>query len=154
MHIHKTNIPQVSADCMEALRERLANYTPEEETDRRIAELRDLLKEISAVKDSMADIITGFTHAVADLQKKDIGARVHPDTLKALNEICTNFVVEVGKQLMAHRDRQLELQKEHEERIARMLERNKGVWVSDGWMKILIVCILLYTGISFIHSLL
>ena len=67
-----------------ALRERLANYTPEEETDRRIAELRDLLKEISAVKDSMADIITGFTHAVADLQKKDIGARVHPDTLKAL----------------------------------------------------------------------
>ena len=124
-----------------ALRERLANYTPEEETDRRIAELRDLLKEISAVKDSMADIITGFTHAVADLQKKDIGARVHPDT-------------EVGKQLMAHRDRQLELQKEHEERIARMLERNKGVWVSDGWMKILIVCILLYTGISFIHSLL
>ena len=52
------------------------------------------------------------------------------DTGKALNEICTNFVVEVGKQLMAHRDRQLELQKEHEERIARML-----------WMKILIVCI-------------
>ena len=94
---------------------------------------------VSAVKDSMADIITGFTHAVADLQKKDIGARVHPDTLKALNEICTNFVVEVGKQLMAHRDRQLELQKEHEERIARMLERNKGVWMSDGWMKILIV---------------
>ena len=27
---------------------------------------------------------------------------------------------------MAHCDRQLELQKEHEERIARMLERNKG----------------------------
>ena len=48
------------------------------------------------------------------------------DTGKALNEICTNFVVEVGKQLMDHRDRQLELQKEHEERIARMLERNKG----------------------------
>lgn len=63
---------------------------------------------------------------MADLQKKDIGTRVHPDTLKALNEVCTNFVVEVGKQLMAHRDRQLELQKEHEERIARMLERNKG----------------------------
>ena len=99
----------------------------------------NILEEISAVKDSMADIITGFTHAVADLQKKDIGARVHPDTLKALNEICTNFVVEVGKQLMAHRDRQLELQKKHEERIARMLKRNKGVWVSDGWMKILIV---------------
>ena len=54
---------------------------------------------------------------MADLQKKDIGARVHPDTLKAVNEICTNFVVEVGKQLMAHRDRQLELQKEHEERM-------------------------------------
>ena len=31
-----------------ALRERLANYTPEEEPDRRIAELRDLLKEQTA----------------------------------------------------------------------------------------------------------
>ena len=78
-----------------ALRERLANYTPEEETDRRIAELRDLLEEISAVKDSMADIITGFTHAVADLQKKDIGARVHPDTLKALNEILCQIMVHI-----------------------------------------------------------
>lgn len=68
------------------MRERLANYTPEEETDRRIAEQRDLPKEISAVKDSMADIITGFTHAVADLQKKDIGARVHPNTLKVQYE--------------------------------------------------------------------
>lgn len=66
-----------------ALRERLANYTPEDETDRRIAELHDLLKEISAVKDSMADIITGFTHAVADLQKKRhrrTGASRHPES--------------------------------------------------------------------------
>ena len=136
-----------------ALRERLANYTPEEETDRRIAELRDLLKEISAVKDSMADIVTNFTNAIADLQKKDIGARVHPDTLKALNEVCTNFVVEVGRQLMAHRDNQLKQQKEHEERIARMLKKSKGIWLSDRWVRNLFVCILFYNAffILYVH---
>ena len=30
--------------------------------------------------------------------------------------------------------KQLELQKEHEERIARMLERNEGIWLSNRWV--------------------
>ena len=137
-----------------ALRERLANYTPQEEqeqdtrelegllqeTNSRIEELRALVEEIHALTVGLIGIVTNLTNVTADMQKKrSIGAQVHPDTIKALNEVCTDFVVNVGKQLMAHRDRQLELQKEHEKRIVRMLERNRGVWLSDGWITILLI---------------
>ena len=85
------------------------------------------------------------------MQTKKIGAQVHPQTLKSLNNICTNFVVEVGRQLMAYRDKQLELQKDHEKRIDCMLEKSKGIWLSDKWVKILFVCFLLYNALVILY---
>ena len=144
-----------------ALRERLANYTPENELEQdkqeldgllqevnyQLIEFRNLIKEINALKEELHDIHDNLV----DVQTKNIGVRIHPDTMKALNEVCDDFVVEVGKQLMAHRDKQLELQKEHEARFTRMLKQNNGVWLSDRWTKILLVCFLLYFAISFIY---
>mgnify|MGYP000461743149 CR=1 FL=1 len=178
-----------------ALRERLANYTPEEEQrqDReelegllrevkeQTAEMRSLLKEIYAVKDELYDIhgslkhtavreraafrtqetakktadgiLAGFSKAMAELQEKTVGVRVHPDSMKALTEVCNDFVVELGKQLLRHRDKQLELQKAYEKRIARMLERSKGVWLSDRWMKVLTACLFIYIAVTLIYML-
>lgn len=85
------------------------------------------------------------------MQAKKISAQVHPQTLKSLNKICTNFVVEVGRQLMIHRDKQLESQKKHEKRIACMLEKSKGIWLSDKWVKALFIFFLLYTTIVIIY---
>lgn len=99
----------------------------------KIADLERATEALNAAIDRADSIITGFNNSVKELQSKKIGAQVHPQTLKSLNEICTNFVVEVGRQLMAHRDKQLKLQKEHEERIAHMLERNEGLWLSNRW---------------------
>ena len=144
-----------------ALRERLANYTPEDELEQdkqeleglfqevncQMVELRNLLGEINALKEELH----GIHGSLTDTQTKNIGVRIHPDTMKALNEVCNDFVVEVGKQLMAHRDKQLEQQKVYEARLTRMLEQNKGVWLSDRWMKVLLVCFLLYFLISFIY---
>lgn len=144
-----------------ALRERLANYTPEDELEQdkqeldrllqevncQITELRNLLGEINALKEELHGIHSGLTYT----QTKNVDVRIHPDTMKALNKVCNDFVVEVGKQLMVHRDKQLELQKEHEARLTHILEQNKGVWLSDRWMKILLICFLLYFLISFIY---
>lgn len=144
-----------------ALRERLANYTPEDELEQdkqeleglfqdvncQIAELRNLLNEINSLKEELHSI----HGSLVDVQMKKVGVRIHPDSIKALNEVCNDFVVEVGKQLMAHRDKQLEQQKVHEARLTRMLEQNKGVWLSDRWMKVLLVCFLLYFLMSFIY---
>lgn len=100
----------------------------------KVAELEQATKTLNMVIDRADCIITGFNNTVNELQSRKIGAQVHPQTLKSLNDICTNFVVEVGKQLMAHRDKQLELQKEHEKHIACMLKSNEGIWLSNRWV--------------------
>ena len=105
----------------------------------KVAELEQATKALNTAIDRADSIITGFNNSVKELQSKKIGAQVHPQTLKSLNDISTNFVVEVGRQLMAHRDKQLKLQKEHEKQIVRMLEKNEGVWISNRWLKILTI---------------
>ena len=90
-----------------------------------IAELKQTTAALNAAIDRMESIVVNFNNSVQEMKAKKIGAQVHPQTLKSLNNICTNFVVEVGRQLMAHRDKQLELQEKHEKRIA-LLERIKA----------------------------
>lgn len=118
-----------------------------------IAELKQTTAVLNAAIDRMESIVSKFNSSAQEMQTKKIDAQVHPQTLKSLNNICTNFVVEVGRQLMAHRDKQLEQQKEHEKRIACMLEKSKGIWLSDKWVKILFVCFLLYDAlvIFYVH---
>lgn len=116
-----------------------------------IAELKQTTAALNAAIDRMGCIVSNFNSSVQEMQAKKISAQVHPQTLKSLNNICMNFVVEVGRQLMVHRDKQLELQKEHEKRIACMLEKSKGIWLSDRWMKILFTFFLLYTTIVIIY---
>ena len=117
----------------------------------KIMEQKEAIAALNAVIDRMERIATDFNNSVQQMQAKEIGAQVHPQTLKSLNNICTNFVVEVGRQLMAHRDKQLELQMEHEKRIARMLEKSKGIWLSDKWVKILFVGFLLYNALVVLY---
>ena len=116
-----------------------------------IAELKQTTAALNAAIDRMESIISKFNSSVKEMQTKKIGAQVHPQTLKSLNNICTNFVVEVGRQLMAYRDKQLEQQEEHEKRIACMLEKSKGIWLSDKWVKILFICFLLYNVLVILY---
>ena len=116
-----------------------------------IAELKQTTAVLNAAIDRMESIVSKFNSSVQEMQARKIGAQVHPQTLKSLNNICTNFVVEVGRQLMAHRDKQLEQQEKHEKRIACMLEKSKGIWLSDRWAKVLFVFFLLYTTIVIIY---
>lgn len=117
----------------------------------KIAELKQTTIAFNTAIDRMGCIVSNFNSSVQEMQAKKIGAQVHPKNLESLNNICTNFVVEVGRQLMAHRDKQLELQKEHEKRIACMLEKSKGIWLPDKWVKILFVCFLLYNALVILY---
>ena len=117
----------------------------------KIAELKQATTEFNAAIDRMDSIVSSFNKTLEEIRTNGFGARVHPQTMKSLSDICTNFVVEVGKQLMAHRDKQLELQKEHEERIARMLEKGNGIWLSDRWMKVLFIFFFLYNVIVILY---
>lgn len=117
----------------------------------KIAELKQATADFYIVIDRMEGVVSSFNKTLEGIRTSGFGARVHPQTMKSLSEICTNFVVEVGRQLMAHRDKQLEQQKEHEERIAKMLESSKGFWLSDKWAKVLFVSFLLYNAIVMLY---
>ena len=65
----------------------------------KIEELKLTTAALNAAIDRIESIVSNFNSSVQEIQAKEIGAQVHPQTLKSLNNICTNFVVEVGRQL-------------------------------------------------------
>lgn len=142
MGIGKGKSDKIDIDCLMGSVNNENKATQEASSlSEKVAELEQATKALNTAIDRADSIITGFNNSVKELQSKKIGAQVHPQTLQSLNNICMNFVVEVGRQLMAHRDKQLELQKEHEKRIARMLESNDGIWLSNRWATFTVIVI-------------
>lgn len=122
-----------------------------EDLEEAVKKMNDATTALNAAKDKADEVVMGISTAITNAYGKPIGVKVHPETLKSLNEVCTNFVVEVGTKLMEHRDKELELQAEHWKKLARMLEKGQGVWLSDRWMKFLVVFILLYALIAIVY---
>lgn len=122
-----------------------------EDLEEAVKKMEEATTALNAAKDKADEVVTGISTAITNAQGKPIGVKVHPETLKALNEVCTNFVVEVGTKLMEHRDKQIELQAEHRKKLARMLEKGQGVWLSDRWMKFLVVFFVLYALIAIVY---
>lgn len=52
------------------------------------------------------------------------------------------------KQLLAQQVKDME---SYERKIANILSRNRGVWVSDFWLKVAGIAIVVYTLITFIY---
>ena len=139
----------------------------ENRLEEKIAALKEATAALNAAADRADTIIKGLNKAIDHLQTTELGATIRPDTLKALNEVCDNFVIDVGRQLMSHRNKQLEQQKAHEQRIARMMQSHEaqithmlksyeediarvlsgrqGIWLSNRWTKILFVFLAVYT---------
>lgn len=158
-----------------ALRERLNNYTPEQELEQykqeldgllqevsdQILAIRNLLKEINdlkeelhgihgslmhtakreraafnalnAAKDSADNIVSGICNAIVKAEKNTvIQAKIGTDELTKINQ-CT----------AAHIKAEEELLERHRNKLARHLQNSEGIWLSDRWLKILLVVQLL-----------
>ena len=158
-----------------ALRERLNSYTPGQELEQdkqeleglllkvncQITELRNLLNEISelkeelhgihdslrhtakreraafnalnAAKDSADNIVNGICNAIVKAERHTvIQANVGTDELAKINQCSA-----------AHIKAEEELLERHRNKLARHLRNNEGVWLSDRWLKILFVVQLL-----------
>ena len=154
-------------DLMQDINQENQLSQEENRLEEKIAALREATAALNAAADRADMIIKGLNQAIDHLQTTELGATIRPDTLKALNEVCDNFVFDVGSQLMAHRNKQLEQQKAHEQRIARMMQSHEahitsmlksyeeditrvltgrqGIWLSNNWTKILFVFLAVYT---------
>ncbi len=154
-----------------ALRERLANYTPEEELKQDLqefdgllqevnyqtVELRNLLKEIHALKEELHDIhgslkhtvqreraafkaleaakesadniVDGISNAIVKAERNTvIRAKVDTDELAKVNQCSAN-----------HIKAERELLGEHYKKLAKHLQKNEGIWLSNRWIMFTII---------------
>lgn len=150
-----------------ALRERLANYTPEEElkqdlqeldgllqeVNRQMVELRNLLKEIHALKEELHDIHGSLKHTVQRERTAFKALEAAKESADNIVDGICNAIVKVEKNTVIHAkidDSELakvnqcsadhikaekKLLEEHSKELAKHLQKNKGIWLSSGWLK-------------------
>lgn len=154
-----------------ALRERLENYTPEQEMEQdmqkldgllqevnsQIVTLRNLLKEINAVKEelhgihgslmhttkreraaftalnaakeSADNIVNGICNAIVKAEKNTvIQAKIGTDELDKI-DLCTSKYIKAEEELL----------EKHRNKLAKHLRNSEGIWLSDRWFTILLV---------------
>ena len=164
-----------------ALRERLANYTPEDklkenkqkldgllqEVNCQITELRNLMKEINALKEELHNIHGSLKHTVqrertafnALLAAKDsadnIVNGINHAIVKAEQNtviratVCTEELAKVHQFTADHIKAEKELLEEHSKKLAKHLRNNEGIWLSHCWFTLwLISQFLLYAAVG------
>lgn len=163
-----------------ALRERLANYIPEEELKQdkqeldgllqevncQLIEFRNLMKEINALKeelhdihgslkhtvqreraafnalvaakDSVDNIVDGINRAIVKAERHTvIHAKVDDSELAKVNQ-CTVNHIKAEKQLLD----------EHRNKLAKHLQNNEGIWLSNRWLIfVVIVMVISYLAV-------
>ena len=148
-----------------ALRERLANYTPEDELgqdkqelDRllqeinyQLIEFRNLLKEINALKEELHGIhgIRERTAFNALLAAKDSADNIVDGISRAIvkaeqhtvihAKIGTDELAKVNQCTARHIKAEEELLEKHSYKMAKCLQNNEGIWLSTRWLIFVVI---------------
>ena len=140
----KSDSPDID-DLMQDINQENQLSREENRLEEKIAALKEATAALNAAADRADIIIKGLNKAIKDIPTMSIGARVSPDSLKAISDTCDKFTLDVDRKLIAHRDKQLEQQKAHEQRLMRLLAGRSGIWISDLWMKFLFGFLAVYS---------
>ena len=154
-----------------ALRERLANYTPEDELEQskrelegllqevncQLIELRNLLKEINALKEELHGIHGSLKHTAqrertafnALLAAKDsadnIVDGINRAIVKAEQHTVIRATIGIDELAKVHQctaqqiKAEEELLEKHSNKMAKRLQGNGGIWLSDKWLCLWII---------------
>lgn len=151
---HQTE--QESAAVKERLEElRAAKTTLQEAAEslkQATAALNEAVVALNAAKGSADNIVSGICKAIADAQentkfKVEIG-REDLEQMMNLSQAALKTDEILMKQHRAALRQNIE---EHERKVANILSRNKGIWISDFWMKVLVIAMLVYTLLTFLY---
>lgn len=164
-----------------ALRERLANYTPEDELEQdkkeldgllqevnyQLIEFRNLMKEINVLKEELHDIHSSLKHTVqrertafnALLAAKDSADNIVDGINRAIvkaeqhtvirAKIGTDELAKVHQCTAQHIKAEEELLEKHSNKMAKRLQSNEGIWLSNCWL-IFVVTVLLISYLAVI----
>lgn len=164
-----------------ALREKLANYTPEDELEQnkeeldgliqevncQITELRNLLGEINSLKEELHGIHGSLKHTVqrertafdALVAAKDSADNIVDGINRAIVKaeqhtviratIGIDELVKVQQCTARHIKVEEELLEKHSNKMAKRLQCNEGIWLSNRWL-IFVVIVLTISYLSVI----
>ena len=154
-----------------ALRERLANYTSEDELEQdkreldgllqevncQLIELRNLLKEINALKEELHGIHGSLKHTVqrertafnALLAAKDSADNIVDGINRAIvkaeqhtvihAKIGTDELAKVHQCTVQHIKAEEEMLKKHSVKMTKRLQSNEGIWLSNRWLIFMVI---------------
>lgn len=107
---------------------------------------RDAAMILKAAIDSSSNIINGICNAIVKAERNtQFKATIESECLVQLQQLIDKTIETWKAVLENHRSEQMKMLTEHESNICKILRRNKGIWFSDFWMKVLGIFLFVYT---------
>lgn len=114
--------------------------------------LNDAIAALNSAKDSADNIVSGICKAIVDAQE-NTKFKVHfeREDLEQMMNLSMTALKTDEIMMKQHRDQQLKILEAHERKVAKILSRNEGIWLSDFWMKVLSITILVFSLLTFLY---
>ena len=148
-----------------ALRERLANYTPEDELELDLQEVEGLLQEVNCqtvelrnlLKEELYDIHGSLKHTVQRERAAFKALEAAKGSADNIVDGISNAIVKAERNTVIHAkvdDSELakvnqcsanhikaekKLLEEHSKKLAKHLQNNEGIWLSSRWLRFTII---------------
>ena len=101
---------------------------------------------LKAAAGSCDNIVNGICNAIVKAERDTkFKTTITPEQLAKLRQLINHSIDSWTSVLANHRAEQTRLITEHESNMRKILRRNKGIWFSDFWLKVLVVFLFVYT---------
>ncbi|RGU23310.1 hypothetical protein [Bacteroides cellulosilyticus] len=101
---------------------------------------------LKAAIGSSDNIINGICNAIVKAERNtQFKATIESECLAQLQQLIDKAIETWKVVLENHRSEQMRMLTEHESNMRKILRRNKGIWFSDFWMKVLVIFLFVYT---------
>ena len=107
---------------------------------------RDATMILKTAIDSSDNIINSICNAIVKAERNtQFKATIKSEHLAQLQELLNQAIKTWKTVLENQHPEQAKMLSEHESNIRKTFRRNEGVWLSDFWMKVLVIFLLVYT---------
>lgn len=139
----KQEIDKLLVEIREA-KETLIKFN--EDLEKAIAAECHIEGALKAAAGSCENIVNGICNAIVKAERDTkFKTTITPEQLAKLRQLIDHSIESWGAVLANHRAEQVRLITEHEFNMRKILRRNKGIWFSDFWMKVLVIFLFVYT---------
>ena len=115
--------------------------------------LNKAIVALNTANASADNIVSGICKAIVDAQENTtFRVEIKQEDLERIMKLLQTSLKAEEILMEHHRTVQLQNMETHERRIASILNQNNGIWVSDFWMKITVIAILVYSVGAFLYE--